>query len=190
MRLVGRVRIDGEPPTRRVAPLARRAAAPKDGSPILVSLAKANSSGISETGIAYWTDHNGGGWVAWHSNALAAIAATPAARRVADTMTKAQRRVLEWLRDHRDGATGYIICEGLECWYGLRRTNRVTVDGLLVLCLVSQLSNEGGCELYAINESGVRALQGLPPYRDSEGNWHETTAFMYGSPTPNEGDAP
>lgn len=89
-------------------------------------------------------------------------------------LTKSQIRVLTWLRDNKNEADGAITCDGLECWYGFNKTNWQMVNSLLQLVLVSDVSDtNGGTKRYAINGSGERALDGLPPYRDCDGNYHD-----------------
>lgn len=92
-------------------------------------------------------------------------------------LTKAAIRVLTWLRDHEHNDD--LVCDRLECWYGENRTTRQVVNQLLRVCFISPDSIPSGSEHYHINESGRRALDGLPPYRDAEGQWHETLMFMY-----------
>lgn len=86
-------------------------------------------------------------------------------------ITRAARCALEFLRKFEDHEE--LVCEGGDCWYGLYRTNRQVVNQLISLCLISE-SVSGGIENYHINEAGKRLLDGLPPYRDSEGRFHNT----------------
>ena len=91
------------------------------------------------------------------------------------SLTKKALQVLKWLADHKDGDDGELVCDRLECWYGLNRTNRATVHRLLECAFISKdVLGGSGAEHYTINGSGERFLKGLPPYRDSEGKYHET----------------
>ncbi len=72
-----------------------------------------------------------------------------------------------------DPDTSEIVCDGGKCWLGLERVHRSTVTQLLQKVFV-RCDDLGGCEHYSINESGRRFLEGLPPYRDSSGQYHET----------------
>lgn len=71
-----------------------------------------------------------------------------------------------------------IVCSGGECWIGLERTSYATVNQLLQAVFVSA-DDLGGAEHYAINESGRRFIQGLPPYRDGDGNYHWSLRGMF-----------
>ena len=50
-----------------------------------------------------------------------------------------------------------IACEGLACWIGTHRTSHGTVDALLRLCLLSDVSDEGGIRRLRLSEAGRAA---------------------------------
>jgi len=93
------------------------------------------------------------------------------------TLSKKAVEVLRWLASEE--GDGEIVCDGLECWYGTNRTSRRLVN-CLVECVFVSFSDLGGSEHYSINESGRRFLEGLPPYRDNEGSYHDTMFTMPG----------
>lgn len=92
-------------------------------------------------------------------------------------LTKAQRRVLEWLREAEDSNTAAdtdasraiydhdeIVCQGIECWIGLERTNWRVVLGLLRLIAISDRSDEGNSmggdvRRFRLNETGRNYLK-------------------------------
>lgn len=86
------------------------------------------------------------------------------------TLTLRARYVLEQLAND-DLETQEIVCSGGTCWIGLERTSYAIVRQLLRDVLIN-FDDLGGAEHYEINESGRRFLQGLPPYRDSTGDYH------------------
>lgn len=91
------------------------------------------------------------------------------------------REVLQELIDFdtdidADEYDGEIVCEGGQCWFGATRIARRTVDELLRACLLHADDFGGKVERFTINESGRRLCEGLPPYRDREGNFHDTLA--------------
>ena len=88
-------------------------------------------------------------------------------------LTRAQRRVLQTLADDEDVDLAYD--KGGGWWIGDEKTNGKLAMALICRVLVSA-DGHGDFQRYAINESGRRALQGLPPYRDSHGNYHESLA--------------
>lgn len=99
------------------------------------------------------------------------------------TLTPGARRLLEWLAtteaaanagESDENSPGEVVCEGLECWYGLRRTNGATVKQLRSYCLISDSGCGAGTKISHGNESGRRHLQGLPPDCDGAGRWFET----------------
>jgi hypothetical protein len=87
--------------------------------------------------------------------------------------------VLKWMAEHKDGQDdyndGYLTVSGLECWFGLNRTNRGVLNQLLECVFVSDQSGVGeSSKLYAINGSGERWLKGEKPYQDSDGRLFNT----------------
>lgn len=83
-------------------------------------------------------------------------------------LTDVQRHVLTKLRDAEDNVTeaadpfGYpdyeIVCEGLDCYIGLERTSRRTVNALLNLMAISEVGGGGNFARYQINETGRNIL--------------------------------
>lgn len=53
-----------------------------------------------------------------------------------------------------------VVCDGLECWVGLRRISRRTVDGLLRLTAISPEKFDKS-SVYVLNDTG-RALLKRP----------------------------
>lgn len=52
-----------------------------------------------------------------------------------------------------------IVCEGRECYVGLTKIAKATLNELLHLCLVSDDSDQGkGVERYTLNEDGRAIL--------------------------------
>lgn len=93
-------------------------------------------------------------------------------------LTNGQRRALEFLRD--DEEYGDMVHElGNGWWLGTHRTNGKLALGLIRLIFVTreQFSNNDKYERWEINETGLRALDGKPPYRKADGthvdNLHE-----------------
>jgi hypothetical protein len=61
-------------------------------------------------------------------------------------------------------ADAEIVCEGRECWIGLTKIARRTLNELLRLCLVHDDSEQGkGVERYTLNSEG-RAMVADPNY--------------------------
>ena len=91
-------------------------------------------------------------------------------------LSPAANRLLQelLLLEADDEADPAIVCEGLECWIDDRRTSWRTVRQLLQAVLISDTSWGDACRRYELNESGRRYLQGLPPYCDSQGQFHAT----------------
>ncbi len=82
-------------------------------------------------------------------------------------LTKAQRRVLEWLRDAEDSVEcastevypeDEIVCEGLVCYIGLVKTSWQTVRALLRLTAISDESDHSNFRRFALNETGRNIL--------------------------------
>lgn len=68
-------------------------------------------------------------------------------------LTPTQREVLEMLEGGEE-----IVCDGLECWIGLRRIAARTVSRLLYMCLIRE-ERMGGYRHYSINGTGRAALK-------------------------------
>jgi hypothetical protein len=94
---------------------------------------------------------------------------------MAHVLSKAQRRVLETLRDAEDAnekidtiaacdkpeydENDEIVCCGVECWIGMTRISHATVNTLLRLVSISDVSDaNGGARRYRINETGRNIL--------------------------------
>jgi hypothetical protein len=79
--------------------------------------------------------------------------------------------VLRWMSEHEDDPerSGELVVDGLECWFGLERTNRQVVTQLLECCFISDHSDSEKLRVYTINNSGKRWLKGLMPYTDGDG---------------------
>jgi hypothetical protein len=56
-------------------------------------------------------------------------------------------------KDSEDGE-GEIVREGRECWLGYTRIGSGTINQLLCLCAISDVSDGKGMERYAINSTG------------------------------------
>lgn len=51
-----------------------------------------------------------------------------------------------------------VVCDGLLCWCGEKRTSRAVVSQLLRACLVRDVGEQGkGVERYVLNEDGRKA---------------------------------
>lgn len=87
-----------------------------------------------------------------------------------DQLSKKAVQCLEWLNENKDDDD--LIVDRLEVWYGEHRTSWSVLNQLLECCFVSQESVAENH--YYINGSGERFLQGLPPYRDQDGKYHNT----------------
>ena len=73
------------------------------------------------------------------------------------------RQVLEDMRTAEQKETyddAEIVCDGSECWVGLRRISRRTVDGLLRLAAISPEKFDKS-SVYVLNDTG-RALLKRP----------------------------
>lgn len=87
-------------------------------------------------------------------------------------LTKRQREVLTLLRDDVD--LDLVYSKGGGWWIGNDETNGKLAKFLIQNILVSSDSGfASDFERYVINESGKRALEGLPPYCDCHGKFHE-----------------
>lgn len=85
-------------------------------------------------------------------------------------LTDRQRWALEFLRD--DEEYGDLVYEPRAGWWlGADRTNGKLAFGLIRLCLITKEpgTSDNICERWGINESGRRALDGKPPYRNGSG---------------------
>lgn len=89
------------------------------------------------------------------------------------TLSSRAVKILQWMADNEHDEV--LIKDRLSYWWGLERTGYKTVAALLECCFISW--NEL-CNGYTINDSGKRFLQGEKPYRDSDGNYHETMLTM------------
>jgi hypothetical protein len=87
-------------------------------------------------------------------------------------LTKRQREVLTMLRDDPECDLAYSPGGGW--WIGHEQTNGRLANSLIRAVLVNCYGLGTSFERYEINESGRRALEGLPPYCDRDGNYHET----------------
>lgn len=97
-------------------------------------------------------------------------------------LTKRQREVLTILRDGPEGDGVLLTWEkGGGWWIGLERTSGALAKWLIQNMLISEEdgSRPGAYEVYGINGSGERALQGLPPYRSGDGVCHETVEALF-----------
>jgi hypothetical protein len=93
---------------------------------------------------------------------------------MAHGLSKAQRRVLKTLLDAEDAnemiavmatcdkpeydENDEIVCCGVECWIGMTRISHATVNTLLRLVSISDVSDNGGARRYRINETGRNIL--------------------------------
>lgn len=73
------------------------------------------------------------------------------------------RRTLEELRDATDQERyedAEIVCDGLQCWLGMRRVAWMTVNKLQQFVAISDVSDEnGGARRFTINETGREILK-------------------------------
>lgn len=79
-----------------------------------------------------------------------------------DAMTPGMRRVMALMalaEDEDRHEDAEIVCEGLACWVGSRRTNRGTVTRLLRAMVLQDVSCGEGVERYALNGTGRAALR-------------------------------
>ena len=90
-------------------------------------------------------------------------------------LTRKQRSALADLADGDD----LVFEQGAGWWIGERRTNGQLGLSLVSLALVSKDSSSG-IDRYEINETGRRALDGLLPYRDADGVYHDSLADLLG----------
>lgn len=75
-----------------------------------------------------------------------------------DHLTLSEREILTILRD-KEYPDNEIVCDGRECWIGLRRTTWRLVNSLLGMMAISDVSDEGrGARRFIINESGKNIL--------------------------------
>lgn len=87
-------------------------------------------------------------------------------------LSRAQRRILERLRDAEDRINGEadeaeypeyeIVCEGLQCYIGLEKTNWILVLALLRIMAISDRSDHGfddKVRRFQINECGRNFLK-------------------------------
>lgn len=56
-----------------------------------------------------------------------------------------------------------IVCDRGVCYVGEHRTNRATVNRLLRLCVIRDVSDTKGCDRFVLNEEG-RMLARNPKY--------------------------
>ena len=73
-------------------------------------------------------------------------------------LSKAAKQILIDMLDAEtrdDLEDAEIVCEGRECWLGLRRVSKACVNELLRLCLLHDDSEQGkGVERYTLNSEG------------------------------------
>jgi hypothetical protein len=93
-------------------------------------------------------------------------------------LSKRAVEVLQWLAGPGDGE---LVVDGLSVWFGTDRTSIGVVRQLLECVFISNTSGRAndGCKVFGINESGRRWLGGLPPYRDSGGDYHATLFDLF-----------
>lgn len=73
-------------------------------------------------------------------------------------LTPGMARVLADLRAlDKVGDIAEIVCDGLECWVGLRRTSWGTVGRLLQLCLLAE-DDGGGAYHYTPHDEAYKML--------------------------------
>lgn len=90
-------------------------------------------------------------------------------------ISKRAKEVLNWLKENEHD--DYLVVSGLEVWYGLNRTNWGIVLELITFCFISE---DSICKnSYYINHAGKRYLEGLPPYRDTHGQYHANLADLF-----------
>jgi hypothetical protein len=88
-------------------------------------------------------------------------------------LTRAQRRVLKSLAENED--IDLAFDKGGGWWIGDEQTNGKLATALIRMVLVRKDGHTSGdMERYTINDSGRRALEGLPPYRASDGRYYDT----------------
>lgn len=90
-------------------------------------------------------------------------------------LTKRQREVLTSLRDD-DADLAYSTGGGW--WVGDSQTSGRLAHWLISNCLVKADHVKDSMELYFINESGRRLLDGLPPYCNAEGLYFGTLSEL------------
>lgn len=75
-------------------------------------------------------------------------------------ITPAMRQVLEDMHqaEQKEAYEDAIVCDGIECWIGLRRISRRTVDGLLRLIAISP-ENFDKSSVYILNDTGKAILK-------------------------------
>jgi hypothetical protein len=87
-------------------------------------------------------------------------------------LTYGQRKALKFLRD--DEEYGDMVHEpGSGWWLGTHKINGKLALSLIRLCLVTreQWSNSSKYERWGINGTGLRALDGKPPYTKADGTY-------------------
>jgi hypothetical protein len=97
-------------------------------------------------------------------------------------LTKQQREVLAILRDDPDQDGVLLTWEkGGGWWIGLRTVGGKLARFLIQNMLVSEESDSraGIYEVYSINGSGLRALDGLPPYQAADGTEHDSVDSLF-----------
>lgn len=99
-----------------------------------------------------------------------------------DQLSKRAVECLKWLAENKDDDD--IITDGIEVWFGYNRTNWRVLLQLLECCFVSQGSPDH--DHYHINGSGERFLQGLPPYCDQDGKYHNTVFEVMNTHAPSK----
>ena len=73
-------------------------------------------------------------------------------------ITKGMEAVLRDMRALQKDDIPEIVCEGLQCWVGQRRTTWAVVNRLLRLCLLRHEHSETGFQRFEPNEETYRVL--------------------------------
>lgn len=93
-------------------------------------------------------------------------------------LTRYQRQVLVWMRDNSsdgdDPDTDLVYEEGGGWWCGDRRVSSTTAHFLIRNALVSADEMSRAIQRHTINECGKRAIEGLQPYRNGDGQYFDS----------------
>ncbi len=79
-------------------------------------------------------------------------------------LTAASEKVLRLMVEAQDTMDGELVCDGLEVWVGMHRTNRAVLNSLLLNCLIRGPETNGGTEIYRACEES-RAILENPSYQ-------------------------